>query len=331
MIQENRPLVTAVVPVYNHEKYVIESIQSILNQTYRDVELIVINDGSKDRSHERILTLLGDCKQRFVRLEYINRENKGLSATLNEALKISKGKYFSVLASDDVALPEKIEILVNALEKGGATFAAAFGNALFIDDEGKRIRLDKAGHLSEGPGFEKFIDFYLQNRHLDLKGEQFGTYETLIAGNYLPAMSNIVRTATLLEVGGWTPGNIVEDWEMWLKLSKSFGFIYVDQPVALYRQHGLNITNMSAVGVLNASMMLVENEKEFCEKNNLASVWRDTSGALMINHLLNRELSKRTRLKIFRRSDKRSLLSFVAKRLAKRFWSDRASPKRQGP
>src|SRR5665213_2465623 len=99
MNEENMPLVTAVLPVYNHERYVVESIRSILNQTYRDVELIIINDGSKDRSHEMILTIVDECEQRFVHFEYIDRENKGLSATLNEALKIAKGKYFTVLAS----------------------------------------------------------------------------------------------------------------------------------------------------------------------------------------------------------------------------------------
>ncbi len=331
MIQEHRPLVTVVLPVYNHEKYVVESIQSILDQTYRNVELIIINDGSKDRSHEMILTLVDECEQRFVRFEYVDRENKGLSATLNEALTIAKGKYFAVLASDDVALSDKTEVLVCALEEKGMTFAAAFGNALFIDDQGRRIRLDKLGHISEVPGFENFIEFYLQNRCLDYKGEQFGTYETLIAGNYLPAMSNIVRTAALLEIGGWTPGNIVEDWEMWLKLSKSFKFLYVDQPVALYRRHELNISNTAVGKLFNASMLLVENEKEFCKKNNLADIWLDTWAALIVNQLVNSELSKRTRLTIFKRSDKRSLLLFGAKRLARRFWPGRASPKYPRP
>lgn len=81
MTQDNMPLVTAVIPVYNHEKYVAESVRSILDQTYRNVELIIINDGSKDRSHEVVLSLVDECKQRFVRFEYINRENRGLSAT----------------------------------------------------------------------------------------------------------------------------------------------------------------------------------------------------------------------------------------------------------
>ena len=94
MNHENGPLVTAVIPVYNHEKYVAESIRSIIQQTYRNIELIVINDGSKDRSHEVVLGLTEECKRRFVRFEYINRENRGLSATLDQALGMAKGNTF---------------------------------------------------------------------------------------------------------------------------------------------------------------------------------------------------------------------------------------------
>ena len=149
MNQDNTPLVTAVIPVYNHEKYVVESIRSILNQTYQNIELIVLNDGSKDRSHQMILPLVEECRRRFVRFEYINRENIGLSATLNQALAWARGEYFSALASDDAALPEKFEVLVAALEAKGPTYAAAFGNAWFIDDAGQRISLDKDDRISE--------------------------------------------------------------------------------------------------------------------------------------------------------------------------------------
>src|SRR5665213_760346 len=118
---------------------------------------------------------------------------------------------------------------------------------------------------------------------------------------------------------------------MWLKISKSFKFIYVDQPVALYRQHELSISNTAVGGLFNASMLLVENEREFCKKNNLADIWLDTWTALILNQLRNSELSKRTRLTIFKRFDKRSLLLSVAKRLARKFWSGRASPKYHRP
>ncbi len=284
------PLVTAVIPVYNHEKYVVESIRSILNQTYRNIELIVLNDGSKDRSHEMVLTLVEECKQRFVRFEYINRENIGLSATLNQALAWARGEYFSALASDDVALPEKMEVLVDALEAKGPAYAAAFGNAWFIDDAGQRIRLDYDERISEnadGGTHADIMGHYTRGRNINCKGEEFGTYASLISGNYLPAMSNVVRTKAILDVGGWTPGNIVEDWEMWLKLCKKFKFVYVDRPVALYRWHETNTARTIPSGLLYSSFLLVHKEKQFCKSRNLNLLWRNAHNTLIWSDPVN--------------------------------------------
>ena len=90
MKEENIPLVSVVVPCYNHEKYVKETIESIVNQTYKNIELIVIDDGSKDNS-VKVIQELAD-KYGFT---FIHRPNKGLSATLNEGIRLSKGKYFN--------------------------------------------------------------------------------------------------------------------------------------------------------------------------------------------------------------------------------------------
>src|SRR5450631_52547 len=94
---DNTPLVTVVIPAYNHDRYVVESIRSIINQTYRNLELSIINDRAKDGTHEKILTLIEECKQRFVHFEYIDRGNVGIAATLNQALSLARGSYFSAL------------------------------------------------------------------------------------------------------------------------------------------------------------------------------------------------------------------------------------------
>ncbi len=322
MNQENMPLVTAVIPVYNHEKYVVESIRSILNQTYRNIELIILNDGSKDRSHEKVLTVVGECKERFVRFEYLNRENIGLSATLNQALGMAKGAYLTALASDDVALPEKIELLVNALEARGPAYAAAFGNALFIDDKGKKVRLDENGCVSEDGSrhhYDNFLEFYTRNRNFNYREEEFGSYETLIAGNYLPAMSNVVRTKLISEAGGWTVGNVIEDWEMWLKLSKNLKLIYIDQPVALYRLHETNTARSTVDGLVYASLLLVNREKDFCIANNLIPTWRKSHNSLMCALLLNRGFPLNKKVPPLKVSDKGSLLLFMLRHFASRF------------
>ncbi len=315
MNQENMPLVTAVIPVYNHEKYVVESIRSILNQTYPNIELIILNDGSKDRSHEMILPLVEECQRRFVRFEYISRENVGLSATLNQALAWARGVYCTGIASDDVAMPEKTELLVNALEEKGPEYAAAFGNAWFIDDAGRKIRLDQHGSVSDGNGAcDNFLDFYTQGRALDYRGEEFGTYASLISGNYLPAGSYVMRTAAMSDAGGWTPGNVVEDWEMWLKLSKKYKFAFVDRGVAAYRWHPLNTIKLPTSQMKCAMLRLVMAEKAFSFEHGCASRWRATRNSLAGELLKHPDLSIREKLAILKAWEKDSLMRYAVER-----------------
>lgn len=308
------PLVTAVVPVYNHDKYVIESIRSILNQTYHNIELIVINDGSKDGSHELVLSLTEECWQRFVRYEYINRENIGVSATLNQALSMAKGKYFTALASDDIAFPGKVELLVDTLEAKGPPYAAAFGNALFIDSKGKEVRLDNKGRISENAGSyasDKFIEFHAGARIRNCMGNDFGTYKTLIEGNYLPAMSNVIRTTAISEVGGWTAGNLIEDWEMWLKLAKGYKLAYVDAPVAFYRWHEMNSVKVGeSAPCLYASLQLVDREEEYCQKNGIIALWSKSHNRIVYELMRNRQFPIRSKLSLFTNKNTQLALMF---------------------
>ncbi len=103
-MNKQKPLVSVVIPCYNHENFVQDSIQSVIDQTYQNIELIIIDDGSKDGSVEKIQEMIPACQERFVRFEFRHRPNKGLSATLNEALEWCEGEYYSPIASDDIIL-----------------------------------------------------------------------------------------------------------------------------------------------------------------------------------------------------------------------------------
>ena len=116
-INKKNPLVSVVVPCYNHERYVKECIQSIIDQSYKNIELIVIDDGSKDASVAVIEGLRGACEERFTRFEFSARENRGLCNTLNQALDWCQGEYFAAIASDDQWLPFKTEKQVEYLEE----------------------------------------------------------------------------------------------------------------------------------------------------------------------------------------------------------------------
>lgn len=259
----NQPLVTIIIPAFNHENFIKECLDSAEAQSFSNIELLIINDGSKDRTHQVIEEWLVNASDRWVRLEYINQENKGLTSTLNWALKWAKGKYISPIASDDVMCPGKIELLVEDLEQKGDSYAAAFGDAQFMDEKGKTLDLeikDDTGNTLDS--HQLFLNYYTFGRKIDLSNPDFfGSYSTLLSGNYLPAMSSLIRTEYIRNVGGWTSGNCVEDWELWLKLSKKHRFSLVKEVVALYRLHGSNATKVKREQILRDSIWLLENEK----------------------------------------------------------------------
>ena len=105
--------VSVIVPVYNAEKAIERCIRSILDQEYQDIECIAVDDGSKDGSVEKIQEMIPTCQKRFIRFEFRYRPNKGLSATLNEALEWCEGEYYAGFASDDIMLVSRIEKQVN--------------------------------------------------------------------------------------------------------------------------------------------------------------------------------------------------------------------------
>ena len=108
-----KPIVTVIMPVYNAEKYLEESIESILNQSFKDFELLVINDGSTDLSSR----ILDKYKLKDQRIRIINNEgNKGLPYTRDRGLKLAKGKYIALIDADDVSYKNRLEEQVNYLD-----------------------------------------------------------------------------------------------------------------------------------------------------------------------------------------------------------------------
>lgn len=128
------PLVSIIMPVYNSEEYILESLGSILNQTYKNMEIIIIDDCSCDRSVEIIKKVL-DNRICLV----CNSINLGVAETLNKGLKLAKGKYIARMDSDDIAEPRRIEHQVKYLEKKQEAGACGTGIKFMGDMSGERI------------------------------------------------------------------------------------------------------------------------------------------------------------------------------------------------
>lgn len=171
MIEEKvLPLVSVVIPCYNHENFIKEAIVSIVNQTYQNIELIIIDDGSKDGSVDVIKQMLSACEERFVRFEFRHRANKGLSATLNEGLSWCKGEFFTACSSDDFFSKDKISSQISFLKKNQQT-KYCISLATVVDEFSKIIETETQIY---NKGIEdkniSFENIFLVKIHLPITG-----------------------------------------------------------------------------------------------------------------------------------------------------------------
>lgn len=231
------PLVSVCIPVYNHERYVGETIQSVIDQDYENIELIVIDDGSDDASAAVVEKMMEACLSRFVSFKFIKRSNAGLSNTLNEGLDWCRGKYFSPIASDDVMLPGKTSTLVRYLE-AHPKCGAVFGQIKSIDSM----------------GVEKKAPYY-EPRTLD-----FDMLFSTLGGP--PAPAQLVRRDVIFQVGKYRADMQIEDLYMWLAISSAgYEITIIDSPVVKYRNHQTNTTKNAEV-MLRGRLQIIDLYKE---------------------------------------------------------------------
>ena len=115
------PKISVLIPVFNSEKYLKNCLKSVVNQTFDDIEIIVINDGSYDNSEK----IINSFKKNDNRIRIINKENTGYANSLNVAIKEAKGEYISIIESDDIANPKLLEVLFNEAEKNNTDITKA--------------------------------------------------------------------------------------------------------------------------------------------------------------------------------------------------------------
>lgn len=219
MLKNLNPRVTYVIPTYNHSQFILPAIESIIDQTYQNIELLIINDGSTDNTEEIVSKIFTKCENRFTRFKFISRENKGLVKSLNEGLNWAEGEYFCMLASDDILLPAKTEIMIDLISNAHPDIVACFAAMKIIDSDSKCI-----GKHSPKAGIYDFSDIIMKRAPYS-------------------APTQIIRTSELRLVGGYDENLKFEDWAILLALTQEGKKIQVsNQVVSLYRRHSDNIS-----------------------------------------------------------------------------------------
>lgn len=213
------PLVSVLMSSYNHERYVRDSIISVLEQTYPHIELIVMDDGSKDRTPDIIRELVAEYADSDKRIVFTAKTNSGLSDTLNQCLAQATGKYICQLGSDDLMPLDKTAKQVAFMEEN-PDVAVSGGNALNIDSDG--VIIDKRQRFPP-------------RREI--------TFEHLFAntGPGIVASTCMIRRDVLEKEGGWDPAIPLEDMYMWFKLtSRGYRMVGLNDVLLYYRKHDSN-------------------------------------------------------------------------------------------
>ena len=227
-------LVSVIVPAYNHEKYVQKTIKSIINQTYKNIELIVIDDGSKDSTWQKIQEMEPECRDRFVNVHFETKQNEGTCKTLNKLLSFANGEYIYLIASDDMAVPQAIEKEAAFLDKN-PEYALCVGNNKFIDSNDETCVWKEKNY-----SFDNFAAYLKYTRRdVNFGSSRFGEYDTLYIGNYIPN-GYLIRKSIFEKTGLFTPEAPLEDHYLMLQISKYAKMKYIDEILFLYRQHDTN-------------------------------------------------------------------------------------------
>ena len=225
------PLISVVIPAYNHERFVGEAVQSVLTQTCSDLELIVVDDGSTDRT--------GEVVKGFTdhRLHYYYQENQDAFNTINRGMSLAKGRYISILNSDDVYVENRLERLVESLElkKGVCTFS----DVIPISDEGEQYT-DPAFGWNQW--HKKNREFYFDCKDL---------YTAFLKGNFMVTTSNLfMSSGAARQVGEFSPLRYLHDYDFMFRMLTAFPkrVCYEDNLKLLkYRIHSGNTLGEAAI------------------------------------------------------------------------------------
>ena len=226
------PKVSIVMPLYNHERYVEEAIDSVLGQSFKDIELIVINDGSSDNSENRVNRTKDD------RIRYFSQENQGASSTINRGIEFARGTYVSILNSDDVYDSNRIEECLNMLESDNS-LSAVFSHLEFIDEKGDFIKYLRGSE-------ENWLNHSVET---SFKGEN-NILLDLLAGNFLVTTSNLFcKKEVFDEIGYFLNLKYAHDYDFFLRLCYRFKVHLIERPLVKYRIHSMNTVKENEAAV----------------------------------------------------------------------------------
>jgi len=257
---EKDPKVSVVIPTYNRAHLISRAIKSVLNQTYQNFEIIVVDDGSTDNTEEVINSFNNPCI-RYIRHE----QNKGGSAARNTGIKFAKGEYVAFQDSDDEWLPEKLEKQMNVFENAPPEVGVVYTGFWRIEND-KKIYIPQSW-VSKKDG---------------------NIHQELLKGNYITTQSMVVKKECFKKAGVFDEElPRLQDWELVLRLSKYYEFRCVDEPLVIsyYTQNSISANKDALIKALN--VILTKHFEEFRQDTKLLAKYYFSIGMNLCSNSSN--------------------------------------------
>ncbi len=274
---KEKPLVSVLIPCFNHEKFIGDCLNSIIAQNYRNIEIIIFDDCSRDNSYNIVLSYQKRLNELFQRVVIKRKDvNSGVVNNLNEMIQISRGTYIKELASDDFIFPNAIVDLVDFAEDH-PEYDVIYSNGVFINDKDHypltSVKDRKIIYNSSPPS-----------------GGQLT--EKLCNGCFISAPTVLIRRDTFSKYGNYNNQYVFEDWEYWIRVSETGKIGYCDTVTVAYRVLEDSMSHLSDTEVgrkkyerfTDDMEKLLEKYSTYCTKETWTKFYNGRiSGALSIH------------------------------------------------
>jgi teichuronic acid biosynthesis glycosyltransferase TuaG len=246
-----KPKVSVIMPAFNAELYIEEAIRSVIDQTFQNWELIIINDGSTDATRA--------IADRYVlkddRIKLINQQNKKQATARNTGITIANGDWIAFLDADDLWVPVKLEKqlqMIQAYPKAGVIFSDGY-----IFSEG----------INENTSYGTVAGLFEANE----------MYKLEYQGNYIPVLSVLFNKKHLNEIGPFDENPFIqgcEDWDYWLRLAiNGVSFFGMEEKLFYYRKHASNMSNDNQLMIFAKATVFIKNlRKELLPSNEIKKI-----------------------------------------------------------
>ena len=237
------PLVSIVCITYNHEEFIDEALASVARQTYPNIELIIIDNASTDRTLSRIDSF---CQQHPHAQRVANAWNRGLCAAFNQGLALARGKYVVDFSGDDLLVPSRIERQVALFESLPETYGVVFSNARYVDETGV-------------PGkFHYPVD---EKGRAKVPVPSGDVYQAILERYFICTPTMMIRRSVLEALGGYDEALTYEDFDFWVRSSVRYLYAYQDEVLAQKRLHRNSLSSQvyqPGSGMLQSTFMVCD-------------------------------------------------------------------------